>query len=56
MRAYGLGAGEYREDREFGATSKHRKMTGKNRKSARRCLHKSARNSAKCVIRLQIGE
>lgn len=56
MRAYGMGPKEWREDRETGSPSKHRKMTSKSRTTTRRIMHKSARNIAKRDIRSQIEE
>jgi hypothetical protein len=51
MKPYGLKRGEDHTERGNGAQSKHRKMTGKNRKSCRRVLHKAARNAAKVDVR-----
>lgn len=51
MKAYGRRKHDELEYPELGAPSKHRKMKSKNRKRARRSLHKQARNDAKnlCV-------
>ena len=47
MQAYGLRKHDELEYADMGAPSKHRKMTSKHRKSARRALHKQGRRDGK---------
>lgn len=46
MKPYGFTHGDCRAD-DGGPTSKHRKITSKNRQTSRRLMKKKARNQAK---------
>jgi hypothetical protein len=57
MKAYGTEHQHYFfTSDEPGAPSKHRKLTGKNRRTSRRLLHKEARNQTIRFLRKSLEE
>lgn len=51
MKPYGYRSGDDVTEAAIGASSKHRKMTGKHRQKCRRLLHKQGRNDSKKLLR-----